>query len=196
MSEIEILADAQKRLRGDIEALAGVVAEQSGALEVLEQAVVDAATKPGRPAPAGASDAQITGYSARASSTEDHAQAVKDLTAWLEWANPVLIVPRSSSRAGIPPCWPRHPGVVEELLALHGAWLAAYTEGPNDAMIAWHDRWIESCVSRVLKTYTLSECDREGRCQLDRPAVTRPTTDITANAHTPTETSATAARVG
>lgn len=183
MSEIKIIAAAQKRLGDDIEALAGVVAELSGSVEVLEQAAVDAATKSGRPNKVGGTDVQVTGYSAQASTAEDHAKAVEDLTTWLEWANPTLIVPRSTSRYGIPQCWPRHPGVVEELLALHAAWLAAYAEGPNDTMIAWHDRWLDSSVNRVLKTYTLSQCDLDERCQLDRrPVAVPPTTDdATAN---------------
>lgn len=159
--ELQILTDAQVRLRGDLEALTALVAEHGGALDGLEQVL---ATTPSAAGEGG----DINGYTAKASSGKDHEQAVKAVTEWLEWANPTLIVPRSPKRLAVPGCWNRHPPVVEELLALHAAWLAAYAEGPSDAMIAWHDRWLDSSVTRVFTTYTLDNCARDGQCQLDR----------------------------
>ena len=51
----------------------------------------------------------------------------------------------------IPPCWPAHPGVVEELAGLHRSWTRAMINdqlgkktGGND-LTAWHDRWLWPC---------------------------------------------------
>lgn len=55
----------------------------------------------------------------------------------------------------IPPCWPAHPGVVEELAGLHRAWTRAQindelakTDGSND-LTAWHDRWLWPLLRRL-----------------------------------------------
>ena len=55
----------------------------------------------------------------------------------------------------IPPCWPAHPGVVEELAGLHRSWTRAMiadelakTSGGND-LTAWHDRWLWPCLRRM-----------------------------------------------
>lgn len=51
----------------------------------------------------------------------------------------------------IPPCWGRHPEVVEELTALWLAWQSAYTQadapltGPAD----FHDRWLPGLLHRL-----------------------------------------------
>jgi hypothetical protein len=55
----------------------------------------------------------------------------------------------------IPPCWPAHPGVVEELAGLWRSWIHAVI---NDArakkhgsseLTAWHDRWLWPCLVRM-----------------------------------------------
>jgi hypothetical protein len=52
--------------------------------------------------------------------------------------------------SGFPDCWMRHPDVVEELLWLHRAWLAAYAAGaPSTAVGDWHDRQRPGVVTRV-----------------------------------------------
>jgi hypothetical protein len=55
----------------------------------------------------------------------------------------------------IPPCWPAHPGVVEELAGLHRAWIRAHIndqlakeDGGND-LAAWHDRWLWPLLRRM-----------------------------------------------
>jgi hypothetical protein len=55
----------------------------------------------------------------------------------------------------IPPCWPAHPGVVEELAGLHRAWIRAHIndelakqDGSND-LTAWHDRWLWPLLRRL-----------------------------------------------
>jgi hypothetical protein len=65
----------------------------------------------------------------------------------------------------IPPCWPAHPGVVEELAGLWRAWIHAVI---NDArakkhggadLTAWHDRWLWPCLERIKAThYRTTNC--------------------------------------
>ena len=55
--------------------------------------------------------------------------------------------------ARLPDCWLWHPEVVEELLWLHQAWLAAYAEGARVTAAAdWHDRYRPGVVARI-KSY-------------------------------------------
>lgn len=57
---------------------------------------------------------------------------------WVEWFTARYNLPVSL----IPDCWWRHGGLVEELSALHTAWVAAYD--PVDAgygPIGWHERF-------------------------------------------------------
>ncbi len=83
------------------------------------------------------------------------------------------------SDARLPDCWLWHPDVVEELLWLHAAWLAAYDrDAPVTAAGDWHERQRPGVVARV-KSYA-------GMCSLEahlpgkerhRPAPTTPTDD-------------------
>ena len=64
----------------------------------------------------------------------------------------------------IPPCWPAHPGVVEELAGLWRAWITAVVtdEAAEDGAVdvtAWHDRWLWPCLRRLRDTmYSTTEC--------------------------------------
>jgi hypothetical protein len=83
------------------------------------------------------------------------------------------------SDARLPDCWLWHPDVVEELLWLHAAWIAAYDpDAPVSAVGDWHDRQRLGVVARI-KTYA-------GLCSLEahqpgqdrhQPAPAAPTAD-------------------
>jgi hypothetical protein len=47
-------------------------------------------------------------------------------------------------------CWFLHPDILDELTALHAAWLAAYRDNtsPGTAAIEWHDRWLPGAMVR------------------------------------------------
>ena len=68
---------------------------------------------------------------------EDAPQVWTDLRSWVVWfTHRYNIAPRK-----IPPCWFKHGALVEELSALHTAWLVSYDSldagyGP----IGWHER--------------------------------------------------------
>jgi hypothetical protein len=83
------------------------------------------------------------------------------------------------SDAKLPDCWLWHPDVVEELICLHAAWLAAYD--PDVAPTAasdWHERQRPGVLARV-KTYA-GFCSLEAHLpgkERHRPAPDTPTED-------------------
>jgi hypothetical protein len=72
---------------------------------------------------------------------------LEDLARWMQ----EVFLRYPDAAAGLPECWLWHPDVVEELLWLMYAWLAAYRDG--DATVAraadWHDRYRPGVVKRV-----------------------------------------------
>lgn len=79
----------------------------------------------------------------------------------------------------IPPCWPAHPGVVEELAGLWQSWVhAAITDarakkqGSSD-LTAWHDRWLWPCLLRMKSGhYRTTNCGKSHQTELSRAAGT------------------------
>lgn len=72
---------------------------------------------------------------------------LEELSLWL--ARVFLRYPDGA--AALPECWWWHPDVVEELVALMRAWLAAYADGDATAARAadWHDRYRPGVVKRI-----------------------------------------------
>jgi hypothetical protein len=63
---------------------------------------------------------------------EEQLEALDDWTAWL--ASRYALDHRT-----IPPCWPEHGALLEELSALRTAWLTAFAvTSAGDAPLAWH----------------------------------------------------------
>ena len=100
-----------------------------------------------------------TAYGSDQARLDSRVMALRD---WLRWAHPVLFEPNLPDP--FPACWSSHPGVVEELLALHAAWVNAYAGDPSEAMIAWHDRWLRPSLDRMWQ-YGLNSCSRNGTHQ-------------------------------
>lgn len=83
------------------------------------------------------------------------ADLLEGLRGWLE------VVFLRYDDADLPECWWWHPDVVEELLWLMHAWLAAY-QGPTAAVALvadWHDRQRPGVVRRITKA--AGSCSRE-----------------------------------
>jgi hypothetical protein len=75
-----------------------------------------------------------------------------DLVDWVDQLNTDYSL---LSDYAIPPCWPAHPGVVEELAGLWRSWTRSVitdqlgkSNGSND-LTAWHDRWLWPCLTRM-----------------------------------------------
>jgi hypothetical protein len=80
-----------------------------------------------------------------------------ELLAWMQ----VVYLRYPDAAAGLPDCWLWHPDVVEELLWLMQAWLAAYRDDKAAVSLAgdWHDRYRPGVVRRITST--------AGRCSLE-----------------------------
>ncbi len=66
---------------------------------------------------------------------EEHGEQLADLTDWVDWMTERY---RLDHRT-IPPCWPEHGDLVEELSALRTAWQYAYAHtARGDAPLDWH----------------------------------------------------------
>ncbi len=80
-----------------------------------------------------------------------------DLLAWMQ----VVYLRYPDAAAGLPDCWLWHPDVIEELLCLMQAWLAAYRDDKAAVSLAgdWHDRYRPGVVRRITTS--------AGRCSLE-----------------------------
>ncbi len=93
-----------------------------------------------------------------------------ELVGWVDWlAGAYDLQP---SRAVLP-CWPAHPGAVEELAALRTAWREASTAARakelNHELADWHDR-VHRCLPRLREVLQQRSCqDKHTRPRPGRP---------------------------
>jgi hypothetical protein len=80
-----------------------------------------------------------------------------ELIRWME----VVYLRYPDAAQGLPDCWLWHPDLVEELLCLMHAWLAAYRDdnAPISLAADWHDRYRPGVTRRITTT--------AGRCSLE-----------------------------
>ena len=137
--------DALRRRLEPVEALPGRVDELAGMARQLADAVAALTARKG-PTPCPSWLCHPT-----------NPLAVTDtLTQLVEWLR-VIYLRYPDAAAGLPECWLWHPDVVEELLWLMHAWLAAY-QGPAASLglaADWHDRYRPG-VTRRIKTSAAS----------------------------------------
>lgn len=110
--------------------------------------------------------ASLRSWTARAT-REEWAELVR----WVDWMQEMYSV-SGHPMDPVPPCWPAHRNVAEELAALHASWIAALTDeanakGVSDASLYWHDRWLWPTRERLSGSF-LERC-RVGRHELPRP---------------------------
>jgi len=90
----------------------------------------------------------------------EHVDALRDVA---RWVTAILLQRYPGTRAVLPPCWPAHPGVVEELDWLYWDWMgwAVDPAGRSRDAADWHDRWLPGVMARVGPQ--LSPCANNGR---------------------------------
>lgn len=148
-------SDEQSPSRPGEQSLAQLIDAVNVHTELLQAMTEQIAALQSGDAPAG--QGGWTAYGADQTRLDARVLALRE---WLQWAHPVLFQPHLPDP--FPACWSRHHSVVEELLALHAAWLSAYAGDPSEAMIAWHDRWLQPSLARMWHTYGLNGCSRNG----------------------------------
>ena len=81
---------------------------------------------------------------------QDRAAVEEVLSELLPWMQ-VTYLRYASARESLPPCWLWHPEIVEELLWLMDAWIAAYEgeEASNRLVGDWHDRQRPGVTRRI-----------------------------------------------
>lgn len=89
-----------------------------------------------------------------AQTADEAAHKLQILAAWTGWLTDRY---RLDQRT-IPPCWPQHGEVIEELAALHLAWQAAYARlAAGDAPLLWHEHF-NLARGRLAETVARSGC--------------------------------------
>lgn len=85
-------------------------------------------------------------------------ELLSELTDWVGWLRRRYPLARK-----IPPCWPHHPEIVEELTSLWLAWQYAYTHpgAPLNAAIEWHDHWLPGLLHRLQSGPLALDCSDE-----------------------------------
>lgn len=163
-----IVSDQRKAEASRQETAASLAANQSAIIELRDHA---AAQSPS--ATAGATDDTALPWMDRATAQQWH-----DLAAWVDWLGESY---EFKETHWVFPCWPAHPGIVEELAALWDAWrwsagrapLEGVPAGDNDAMAFWHDRYLAPTIYRLQAMYAFHACAK--RHESARPA---PRTDM------------------
>jgi hypothetical protein len=88
------------------------------------------------------------------------AEQRQELTGWVDWLITAYDLLATHS---IKPCWPNHPGAVEELAALYQAWQEALGQG-GAGPATWHGQYLAPALTRLGTLYQISRC-RPDKCE-------------------------------
>lgn len=136
------VASEVEQLRTRLDALEQVRPRVDELATLVEQLAERVKNHTGKPAPAAVPSWLML-------PTDEHAArtVLDELTAWLHQ----VLLRYADAAAALPECWLWHPDVVEELVWLMHAWLAAYQgSGASVALAAdWHDRYRPGVVRRI-----------------------------------------------
>ena len=95
----------------------------------------------------------VTVVNWRTLNDQDAPPAWKQLGDWVDWFTRRYNIPARK----IPPCWYQHGPLVEELSALHTAWLVSFdTMDAGYGPIGWHER-LAAALPRITTWYN-GEC--------------------------------------
>ena len=166
------LARDLEALRRDVTALSGLARR----VEQLGQVVTRLAEATTAATTTGPADEGVVSWLDADLDPHDPAVAEDILARLAQWVAGVYL---RYPDARLPDCWLWHPEVVEELLWLHQAWLAAYAEGARVTAAAdWHDRYRPGVVARIKSCADMCALDdhQPGKIR-HRPARTAPVLD-------------------
>jgi len=134
VDEHDALRERLDNLAGLVARLAETIATAPGTNQAAAAAPswLDHPAEPGRPVEA-----------------SEAARAAEDLLSTLSgWVGGIYL--HYTDARSLPVCWMWHPDIVEELLWLHLAWLAAHSpDAASSAVGDWHDRQRPGVVRRV-----------------------------------------------
>lgn len=160
----EPAAGSQHEPYASAEALAGLAREVEGLRRTVEAVAVLpgrvenlAAVVSGLAGKLAAKTAAGSRVSSWLANDPHEVDAEKLLDGLCGWLNQVFLRYPDGARA-LPDCWAWHPEVIEELLWLWAAWLAAYTdpEARVSAAADWHDRLRPGVIRRIRDSYAKS----------------------------------------
>ena len=111
----------------------------------------------------------------------EYVNALRDLARWVA---AVLLQRYPATGAVLPPCWPAHPAVVEELDWLYWDWRgwAVEREARSRDAADWHDRLLPGLLARVRPQLTAG--GQQGR-HTKLPGQRRVPADLTVAGHAP-----------
>ncbi|MQA03544.1 MAG: hypothetical protein GEV07_12765 [Streptosporangiales bacterium] len=158
MTDVKTYADARYDAMGD------QLAELAARVDGLENG--QGGGDSGGGGDGGLDPAKFQPWSARAT-----AQDWYELINWVDWMQQAYSL-SGQTYDPVPPCWPAHQNVVEELAALQASWKAAMVDdvdgaGASDASLYWHDRWLYPTRERLSNCF-LERC-RIGQHELPKP---------------------------
>ena len=148
---VEVQQLAINRLTTEVAALTDRLADDTAALQDQLASLVASTAAP--PKPGG--DVPRP-WSWRDLDEPSRVQLLRDVGGWLDW-----MLQRYPVATVVPSCWAQHPEMVEELVAAHRAWLAAYRspEASPYAAAEWHDRWLPGLEQRLTHRWKSRRCD-------------------------------------
>jgi hypothetical protein len=119
-----------------IDHLFKITADIAHRISSIEQALPS--TQPGE----ARSDYRFENYPNPSNDTDRTNQEQRALEAWTRLHNWVdWLVTTYRLTTTVPPCWPEHPTITEELIGLRIAWLGAWRDTSTpDAITTWHER--------------------------------------------------------
>jgi hypothetical protein len=97
------------------------------------------------------------------------ADALRDLA---RWVTEILLAGHPHVARVLPPCWPGHAAVVEELDWLYWSWEEWATDPQARSQDAadWHDRWLPGVLARITPLLApCAHCDRHVTPEYHRP---------------------------
>lgn len=146
-AQVGVMAARLESTEAAVESQAGALAEAAGlAREVGRLSAAIAGQR--APADPGFAPVHPRERVWAAMSPEEYLDALRDVG---RWVTEILLRRYPQVAEALPPCWPAHESVVEELDWLYWDWTgwAVNPEARSRDAADWHDRWLPGVVARI-----------------------------------------------